>query len=426
MLNNESDEPYVILIRHASRELRWDMSEEKHRMEKWKPHGTTAAIEGKSDFKTKGFPRTYALAGRLCDELENREACVVALWHSEHDVAHQTAEVYEKVFNKRGRIVGRRQCCSDLTPKPSSQGAEVEQTKNICTCLRKLKTRPVIRRRRLYNKQKVVDSGADDSDSRQTRDAYVLIGHQPQLTQIARSLLRRELPFGNSLPFNSLPLGSSEAACIKFGNKPRLLWVLTEKPEALLKDLKDKIESKYDVAKFFLGAFAVNTGLLLNAGIWSRPEEWRGAPNAQLLAYAAIVFALVSLIFTAFTLFSYDSLRMPHSLWAEPSEQRKDSVPPKWSVSRPPSQAQIILYYEMMHIWSAFFMPAVISAFVAIGCLVFALVCRDANWLPPNPVLPFPLWGISAALEIIVLSLLLLLSLLLFYWWKKPRLGTED
>ena len=33
-------------------------------------------------------------------------------------------------------------------------------------------------------------------------------------------------------------------------------------------DLKDKIKSKYDVAKFFLGAFVVNTGLILNAGVW--------------------------------------------------------------------------------------------------------------------------------------------------------------
>src|SRR5215204_233522 len=425
MPHNESDEPYVILIRHASREVRWDTSEKQHPMEKLRPH-TTAAIKGKSDFKTKGFSRTYALVGHLCDELENRKACVVALRHSKHEVAHQTAEVYEKAFNKRGLIVGKGQCCCDLTPKPSSQGAEVTQTDNICISLRELK---------------------DKAETRSTRDAYVLIGHQPQLTQIARRLLRRPLPFvdsgdddcdsrrrrlcktlplGNSLPFNSLPLGSSEAACIKFGDKPRLLWVLTEKPEDLLKDLKDKIESKYDVAKFFLGSFAVNTGLLLNAGIWGRPEAWRGAPNARLLAYAAIVFALVSLIFTAFTLFSYDSLRMPPSLWAEPSEQSEDSDPPKWSVSRPPSQAQIIIYYAMMHIWSAFFMPAVISALVAIGCLVFALACRDADWLPPKPVLSFPLWGISAAVEIIVFSLLLLLSLLLFYQWKKPRLGTED
>jgi hypothetical protein len=223
------------------------------------------------------------------------------------------------------------------------------------------------------------------------------------------------------------PLGSSEVACIKFGNKPRLLWVLTEKPEDLLKDLKDKIESKYDVAKFFLGAFAVNTGLLLNAGIWGRPEAWKGAPNARLLAYIAIVVALVSLIFSAFTLFSYDRLRMPPSLWAEPSKQRRDSDPPKWSVSRPPSQAQIILYYEMMHIWSRFFIPAVISALVAISCLVFALACRDADWLPSKPVRSFHLWGISAAPEITVLLLLLLLLLLLFFYrWKRPRLGTED
>jgi hypothetical protein len=54
MPNNKSDEPYVILVRHASRERRWDKPEDEHAMENW-TSWTTASIQGKSDFKTKSL-----------------------------------------------------------------------------------------------------------------------------------------------------------------------------------------------------------------------------------------------------------------------------------------------------------------------------------------------------------------------------------
>src|SRR5215213_9810950 len=150
-----------------------------------------------------------------------------------------------------------------------------------------------------------------------TRQAYVVVGHQPQLTQVARRLLK-----GRYLPSDSLPLGNSEAACIELGYKPRLQWLLTVTPEeTLVTDLKDKIKSKYDVAKFLLGAFVVNTGLILNAGLWG-PD---GLLHSTLLvdklfAGFAAIAALVSLALTAATLFSYDRLMMPESFWSDSSE----------------------------------------------------------------------------------------------------------
>jgi hypothetical protein len=355
-------------------------------------------------------------------------------------VAQQTAEVYEKVFNERKRFQGQGgvTCCGDLTPETTGS-AERLVALIECSCDLALQARgardevaeqPEVlgRTERVVRQLNRLENSQGDSGG--ARRAYVLVGHQPQLTHIARRLLNGR--FRRFLPGDSLPIGNSEVACIELGSKSRRLpWVLTQKPAPLLEELKDKIKSKYDVAKFFLGAFVVNTGLILNAGIWGQPESWATAPIASFFAYAAIVVAMVSLLFTAITLFSYDSLVMPETFWSEPSEQRKgfwrskrpwsDGKPPRWSVSRPPSQAHVILYYEMMHVWNAFSMPAVSFAFVALGCLVLALICRGEACLPfAVPTLPVPGWT-----SFVVVTVILGLSLF-FYWWNKPRLGTED
>jgi len=43
-----------------------------------------------------------------------------------------------------------------------------------------------------------------------------------------------------------------------------------------------------------------------------------------------------------------------------------------WSVSRPPSQAHVILFYEMVHVWTRLFIPAILSAFLAVALTVAA------------------------------------------------------
>jgi hypothetical protein len=262
---------------------------------------------GKSDFDTKGLPLTYEFAGRLCDELESRRIAVRKIFFGEHAVARSTAHVYARVLETRdgsknsSRLLPLKlRCCPSVELTPHQGPSRLE------TFAARLRTR--------------------DADS-SGKVAYIVVGHQPHLTDLARTLLKVGfLPGRNSLPGNSLPFGGSEAACIQLGyrsrlrwHRPRLLWLLTEEPAPLLDDLKDKIKSKYDVAKFFLGAFVVNTGLLLNASVWGHPQQGQEeSAIASLLMYTAISSALVSLIFTAATLFSYDALMMPKDLWSEP------------------------------------------------------------------------------------------------------------
>ena len=252
-------------------------------------------------------------------------------------MARQTARVYRTVLKKRSKREGSFfRLRGEHTPKDPRRPSLTPESFRLKEVIEEIE--------RFRGREKRTTSTA----------ALIVVGHQPQLTQFARELLKRgplRLPSRNALPGGSLPLGNSEAACIRLGygwcqwHRPRLLWLLTEKGDGLLTDLKDKIKSKYDVAKFFLGAFVVNIGLFLNAGIWDNINFGeRSQLIVSLLAAFDIIMALASLGFAAATLFSYDSLLMPASLWSEPGgkpsrrDVRKPRKPPKWSVLRPPAK----------------------------------------------------------------------------------------
>src|SRR5829696_1613179 len=113
MANNEEARRFVILLRHASREKRWDLPESKHQMKNW-----VMARPGRtSNFGKEGRPLTYALAGRLCDELKNWDITdVEKILHSKHVVAQQTADTYAEVLKERGRFKSEPCPCSKLTP----------------------------------------------------------------------------------------------------------------------------------------------------------------------------------------------------------------------------------------------------------------------------------------------------------------------
>jgi phosphohistidine phosphatase SixA len=437
---NSGPQNFVILVRHASREKRWDLPESEHRMADWEK-GYRSRRE--SHFNAKGLRRTYALAGRLCDELQNVSnelqndtIRVKGVVHSGHTVAKQTAEAYVMVFKERREDEGRSRLRVESPPEPFGQLKPEEFVlEDVVTEI-------------IAFKERKTDQGSIK--------AFIVIGHQPQLTLIARELLKRwplkwplKLLSRGPLPGDSLPIEDSEAACIRLGygplqwHRPRLLWLITAKPKDLLEELKDKIKSKYDVAKFFLGAFVVNTGLLLSTGIWGSIDFGdRSHLMVSLLAAFGIIMALASLAFTAATLFSYDSLLMPESLWSEPGDgwwrtilSRSKLVgwlwsdgrrPPKWSVLRPPSQAHVILFYEMMHVWKCCFIPAIILAFLAIVSLVCALALEGVKApLPDNLLDSSTFWW--ALPRVLLLSTVLAFTI---SWWLyrrwRPRLGTED
>lgn len=97
----------------------------------------------------------------------------------------------------------------------------------------------------------------------------------------------------------------------------------------------------------------------------------------------------------------------------------------KWSVLRPPSQAQVVLFYEMVHVWKTFFIPSLICAFAAIAIFLVALVY---NSLSSSTVREKT--GDVGVLHLIVIAVVavgaLTLPLVLHYRPNKPDLGFED
>jgi hypothetical protein len=106
-LQHKAAESLVILVRHASREKRWDTPESEHRVENksYYPRRLSDVDSPRrlSDFETQGEPLAYALAGRLCDELKDQRQRfeVRSIIYGEHLAARQTAKIFEEVLRKR-------------------------------------------------------------------------------------------------------------------------------------------------------------------------------------------------------------------------------------------------------------------------------------------------------------------------------------
>lgn len=371
----------VILVRHARRDLESNRMEARQSMAGWNP----SLEQVKPSYEEKGLPLTLSIANRVLEELGPIR--VVQIWHSPHTVAAETAKAYEWAISARTQ----RNCSS--TPMPSLD-PDTGSAAEVVELLAKRHCPPAV---------------PDGS-------AIILVGHQPMLTAVAGALTRKRLPAG------TLPLGGSEAACLEMceGKAATLLWMLTEKSDDLLKDLKDKIKSKYDVAKFFLGAFVVNTGFLFSSTIW-------GASDAVplLLIISGFVLALIALALTAATLMSYDALLMPTEFWTEPSaggrRGRRIPRPKKWSILRPPSQAHVVLFYEMIHVWNAFFIPALACALASIASIIVAMVHSHFKLIAGREP------GLTdLAVMIIVAAAALLVPLVIYYPHNEPKLGFED
>jgi phosphohistidine phosphatase SixA len=381
---------YVLLVRHGSRDRKWELPESDHPLKGWderfffgkvlssgEQKGTASGCEPPANTKRDALAFTRDMAAQLCDQLDTQAIAISHIFHSEHRIARDTASVFGYVFGRRQRGDVQAKEMPMFTPGESLADAQA-------------KTRSAI--------WLIENSSYQDKDGGPSNAAgnYLIVGHQPQLTYIARNLLDKSLRennplrrwgirlkqcilFNYALPGNVLPIESSEIACIEISDHSRLLWLMTEKTPELMAELKAKIASKFQVATFFLGALVVGTGLTLSDAIWTLTNR-----NAKLVAGIGAFFALVSLGLTAATLFSYDRLLMPQQFWCtDKVEDRKvgrlrgwfrrmRGAEAAWSVSRPPSQAHVILFYEMVHVWTRLFIPAILSAFLAVALTVAA------------------------------------------------------
>jgi len=243
--------------------------------------------------------------------------------------------------------------------------------------------------------------------------AVLVIGHQPFLSWLAHEFTGE-----------AIPLSHSEVACLAFdqaGKKPRgrLRWVLTpsidaakKKLEEDLKELKEKIKSKMEIAKL-LGV-AITTVLAFLLGYLVDETKVAGLRNywgAELaLRLSTVAFLIATALYLA-TMYAYDRLLMPTRFWGEARPPGDPDERPKWLVWRPPSSALWVLYQNMMRVWRYLFTSATYSVFVGLLLLAYA-VFHPNRW-----------WTISLFLVGSVVGVILFRF---GYHHFGPRLGTED
>jgi phosphohistidine phosphatase SixA len=408
---------FLILVRHASR-ARTARPEREHLMDGWPAGQQPAKVpEDGTSQRRSGWGKTRSIAIALADRLSEEDVRVSHILHSPHEVARQTAIAFAAVLCRTGPVAV--ESCAWLAPE-ERDGLESGRIRRALDALWERESP-----HRLPDQPGVVGR------------AIVLVGHQPQLTRIADAVLRRSWRRLVRRPM-ALPVGSSEAGCIRVSRWPRLRWLLTEKGEELAKELKDKLRSKVDTAKFFLGALAVNAGLIVNTGVWGTAGE----EQLRVLA-AGGVLIFCGLLLAVATLLGYDSLNMPPALWAEPARGTRrrqtpcDVDPPSRSVMRPPSEASVVLFYEMIKTWNRFFVPALICSVSGVSLFLLTLLMarHDALAAMGSPP-PQASTGIATAVPapmdsetwLSAAGLLVGIAVLAAFAYRRwgPRLGTED
>jgi phosphohistidine phosphatase SixA len=225
-------------------------------------------------------------------------------------------------------------------------------------------------------------------------NAVLVVGHLPQLHWMSAKLLR-----------SGYALAHAEVACVSVGGTWRRGWVpwsIAPRDDEVRLALIDKIRSKMDTAKLFSAILALALGVILDQ---DKLQKATGPDNAdRILGELAAGLLVAGLVLYLATLYAYDSLLMPSRFW------RDSKKPPRragrWLSRRPPTSSTLVLYQNMMRIWTWLFTPATIC--IAVGLMLLGIAAVD----PSRNAL------ISAAASLIVLSA----------WIRhfRPVLGSED
>jgi hypothetical protein len=191
--------------------------------------------------------------------------------------------------------------------------------------------------------------------------------------------------------------------------------VIAPSDPVALDQVRAKVASKMQVAAVLAGL--IGTGLVFV--LQDLLSTARAADASLVFQYAAALTLFVGAALNLATVYAYDVLLMPTRFWAEPrrllpsvnSAGRTIRGTPRWLVWRPPSADLIVIYQNMIRVWSRLFMPA--TAFTAIGvaCMGLALV------RPPDP-------GTIGLVAIGEAALALLVVAYVRRMW--PVLGVED
>jgi hypothetical protein len=256
---------------------------------------------------------------------------------------------------------------------------------------------------------KAVNSGLEDALANGS-NAVMVVGHQPLLSELARTFLRRRAPW----PTAQVPLARGEIACLAGRSftgtfhASQLLWTIAPSDDAAMVALRDKISAKMNVAGFLSGVIGAALVFLLQ-GILDRTRSEASIEMSLRYAAAAALFVAVWLYLS--TVYACDRLLMPTRFWGEARNPADISRRPRWLVWRPPGSDAWVVYQNMLRVWRWQFVPATCFLVAGIGLLGVAL------WRPMNTgeiVLP------------IVAVALLIAALLIYSYWRRPHLGVED
>jgi hypothetical protein len=249
------------------------------------------------------------------------------------------------------------------------------------------------------------------------RRLVLVVANSPQIDWVAEELLAKPVAIGRGEVIGISQRHRRRRWSVR--KRRDLLWTIGPTEESAIIDLREKIRSKMDTAKF-LGAFitALVTFVLgkrfdahadtaLNAGLLNvQPMLWLitivTLGLAALLCFAAVAY--------------YDGLLMPVRFWessARPSRLRlRGSSTASWLVRRPPSSAAWVLKQNMVRVWNRLVVAALLMLGVALSAFSVLIVVKPRNYGDLG-------WPVA----IIILAGVLASGYLVL---ARPHIGTQD
>lgn len=239
-------------------------------------------------------------------------------------------------------------------------------------------------------------SSPSQASNRRTR-ALLIVGHEPQLSLIARALTKPQL----SRIGRSHVTPSAGVSCIRLRSpyrlrRGRVLWLIEPQDDETAAALREKIRSKMDVAKVFGAVITFALGILLGQLVDESKREALPNEPVVLLALAGLGLALVLYVRV---LYAYDSLLMPTRFW----NATVSSPKPRGLVRRPPSSATLLMQQNMMRVWSGPFTLANALVLASFGLLAYGAVDAPVGWIGAVTLVA----GLLA-------------------WWTRVDLGAQD
>jgi hypothetical protein len=249
------------------------------------------------------------------------------------------------------------------------------------------------------------------------RGLVLVVANSPQIDWVAEELLAKSVAIGRGEVIGISQRHRRRRWALRGSRE--LLWTIGPSEASAIIDLRDKIRSKMDTAKF-LGAFITalvtfvlskrfdtHNGIALNAGLLNVQGMLWLITTAGLGLAAFLCFAAVA---------CYDGLLMPIRFWessARRSRMRlRGSSTTGGLVRRPPSSAAWILQQNMVRVWNRLVVAAMIMLGLALSAFSILILVHPRSYGDlGRPVAAIIVFGVLAYAYIL---------------FARPHVGAQD